>query len=47
MTSWARVQFDRKQLNKVLVRCKNGEHTTKKQRVVKRDRRRLDQDLQE
>lgn len=41
MSSWARVQWERKQVNKVLVRCKNQRHTAHKQRVQKRDERKL------
>lgn len=41
MTSWARVQFERKQINATLVRCKNSVHAKRKVRVQKRDDRRL------
>lgn len=38
--SWARIQFERKQINKVLRRCKNSSHG-KTQRAAARDERRL------
>lgn len=41
MSSWARIQHERKQLNKVLVRCKNSVHQKNRRRVMKRDEKRL------
>lgn len=38
--SWARIQFDRKQVNVVLRRCKNGAHQ-KNKRVSRRDEKLL------
>lgn len=43
MSSWARIQYERKQINKVLVRCKNGAHRASKIRAQKRDEKRLEQ----
>jgi hypothetical protein len=39
--SWARIQFERKQVNRVLVRCKNTKHNSQKARVQKKDERKL------
>lgn len=41
MTSWARIQYERKQINKVLVRCKNGVHQKNRRRLMERDEKRL------
>jgi len=39
--SWARINFERKQVNKVLTRCKNSKHESHKKRVKDRDQKRL------
>ncbi len=39
--TYAKIAFERKQVNKVLVRCKNSRHADRKQRVMRRDERRL------
>lgn len=39
--SWARIQFERKQVNGVLVRCKNSRHDSQKARAQKKDERKL------
>lgn len=39
---WAKIQFERKQVNKVLVRCKNGKHTSRPKNLIDRDRRKLE-----
>lgn len=39
---WAKVQFERKQINRVLVRCKNVKHEPKPKTVEGRDRRKLE-----
>ena len=41
MPSWARVQYEKKQLNKVLVRCKNSVHKSKKTKTLRKDEKRL------
>lgn len=39
---WAKVQFERKQVNRVLVRCKNTKHEPKPKNLIERDRRKLE-----
>lgn len=39
--SWARIQFERKQVNRVLVRCKNSKHVHQKARTLRKDERKL------
>ncbi len=39
--SWARINFERKQVNRVLTRCKNSRHESNKRRVKDRDQKKL------
>lgn len=43
MNSVAEIRFNRKVINSVLVRCKNGAHRSSKQKAMQRDLRRLEQ----
>ena len=40
--TWAKIQFEKKMVNRVLSRCKNTRHVSKKTRVQEKDRRRLE-----
>lgn len=42
--TYARIQFERKQLNQVLRSRKNGKHQSDRRKVAKRDDRRLQED---
>lgn len=37
--TWAKINFERKQVNRVLVRCKNGKHDDKRKRILEREER--------
>lgn len=39
--SYARINFERKQVNKVLTRCKNGKHSDKRKQAEKLNQRQL------